>query len=340
MNDAVDMQKQAGKVLAHVAGYVGLRTIEMGLNHGLFETLAGRSEGLTPEQLAAEKGIDEFYAGVWCRAAYAAEVLELSGPGSYVLAPGMDKLLLDADFPGHIGAIPRVMVQPEMFDNFSDRFSSGERTWWDRVGPDWIAAVSGTGRPFYTRLVPAGLDRVPGLTDSMAGGGSILELACGAGIGLVRLANAYPDAEIVGLDGDNYSLNLATRLLTDAGVVSRARLIESSFEDLDEKDRYDVAINNISMHECRDIDKATSNVYDALKPGGIFVISDFPFPSSDEGLRTVPARIMTGIQFFEAQIDDQLMSVDDYVELLGKHGFRDVDSFQITPVHAVIHGRK
>ncbi len=51
-------------------------------------------------------------------------------------------------------------------------------------------------------------------------------------------------------------------------------------------------------------------------------------------------RIMTGVQFFEAQIDDQVLSVDDYVTLLGKHGFGDVDWFEITPVHAVIHGRK
>ena len=340
MDDAIDMKRQAGKVLSHVAGYVGMRTIEIGLTHGLFEALAKHAVGLTPEQLAAEKSVDEFYVGVWCRAAYAAEVLESPGSGRYTLAPGMDKLLLDEDFPGYLGAIPSVMLQPEMFDHFSERLPSGERTWWDRTSPEWIAAVSGTGRSFYTRLVPGGLERVPGLPDRLGSGSSIIELACGAGIGLARLARAFPEADIVGLDGDAYSLNLTTRRLTEEGLVGRARLIESSLEGLDETDRYDVAINNISMHECRDIDNATANVYRALKPGGTFVISDFPFPSSEEGLRTVPGRIMTGIQFFEGQIDDQLLSVEDYVTLLGKHGFREIGSFEITPVHAVVHGRK
>ena len=340
MNDPIDMKAQAGKVLGHVAGYVGLRTIEIGLKHGLFEALAAHAVGLTPEQLAKEKSIDEFYAGVWCRAAYAAEVLESAGSGRYVLAPGMEQLLLDIDFPGYIGAIPEVMVQPEMFDQFSDRLPTGERTWWDRVGPEWISAVSGTGRSFYTRLVPGGLQRVPGLTERLSAGGDILELACGAGIGLARLATAFPNSGIAGLDGDAYSLSLATRLLTDQGLVDRTRLIESSVEDLDETDRYDAVINNISMHECRDIDRATANVHRALKPGGTFVISDFPFPVTEEGLRTVAGRIMTGIQYFEAQIEDQLLSVDDYITLLGKHGFREVDWFEITPVHAVVYGRK
>ncbi|MCI0814893.1 MAG: hypothetical protein J4N71_07460, partial [Chloroflexi bacterium] len=97
---------------------------------------------------------------------------------------------------------------------------------------------------------------------------------------------------------------------------------------------------SISMHECRDIEKVTANVHGALKPGGCFVISDFPFPETVEETRTVPARIMSGIQFFEALIDDQLLPTSDYVSLLKRHDFKDVDAFDITPVHAVTHGRK
>ena len=97
--------------------------------------------------------------------------------------------------------------------------------------------------------------------------------------------------------------------------------------------------NNISMHECRDIDAVTANVHAALEPGGWFVISDLPFPESADGLQTVPGRIMTGIQFWEAQIDDRLLPRRVYEELLPRHGFRNVGAFELTPVHAVTHGR-
>jgi len=107
-------------------------------------------------------------------------------------------------------------------------------------------------------------------------------------------------------------------------LLDRATLIQSPLEDLNINEEYDLVINNISMHECRDIEKVTANIYRALKTGGYFVISDFSFPESTEDCRTVPARIMCGIQFFEAHIDDQLLPVKAYLELLNRHGFKSI----------------
>jgi hypothetical protein len=65
------------------------------------------------------------------------------------------------------------------------------------------------------------------------------------------------------------------------------------------------------------------------------VISDFPFPDTDEGLRSVPGRVMGAIQFFEAQIDDQLLPRAYYDTLLARHGFTDPGSASLTPMHAL-----
>ncbi len=70
------------------------------------------------------------------------------------------------------------------------------------------------------------------------------------------------------------------------------------------------------------------------------MISDFPFPDTDEALRSVPGRIMTGIQFFEAQIDDQLLPRSYYDGLLRRHGFTDLGSAALTPMHAITWGRR
>ena len=331
---------QAGKLLSQVAGYVGVRTIEMGLRLGLVEAIAKHAGGLTPEALAAATHLDPFYVQVWCRGAYAADALDMGDDGAYRLAPHMATLLLDDSSPAYIGAMFAVMVQPEIFDRFAERLPTGERLWWDQCSPDWIRAVSGTGRAFYNRLIPAGLGRVPGLPERLAAGARVLELACGAGIGLVKLARAYPSCTFVGLDGDAYSLELAQQNLRQAGLDGSVELVHSTLEDLDRDGEFDVVLINISMHECRDIEKVTANVRRALRPDGYFVISDFPFPDSPSGLRTVPGRIMSGIQFFEALIDDQLLPTRAYLDLLRRHGFRDEDAFEITPVHAVTHGQK
>lgn len=334
------IQQQAGKLLSHVAGLVAHRTIEMGLRHGLIEAVAQNGGEITAEDLAEAAGLDPFYVGVWCRGAVGAEVLDATESGAYRLAPGMEPLLLNQDFPGWLGGVFEVMVQPEIFDQFSASLSSGERLWWDTVSAEFIDAVSYTSRPFYSRLLAGGFERVPGLTQKLAAGARVAEIACGTGRGLVRIASAYPASTFVAVDGDQHSLDLARGVFQEGGVLDRIGMVESTLEEWSADGEFDAVLINVSMHECRDIDQVTTNVLRALKPGGVFVISDFPFPEGAEGLRALPARVMSGIQYFEALIGDQLMSTRYFVELLKQHGFREVEGVEIAPVHNLIYGTK
>ena len=145
---------------------------------------------------------------------------------------------------------------------------------------------------------------------------------------------------MVGVDGDAGYLKIAADRIGQAGLRDRVSLVHSPLEDISDREQYDLVLINISMHECRDIDRVARNVFQALRPGGRFVISDFPFPASTAETRTVPARLMCGIQFFEAQIGAQLMPTQAFVDLLNRHGFRDVGSLDLTPVHALTYGRK
>jgi len=357
MTTTSELKQQTGKVLTHVAGYVSMRTIEIGLSSGLIGELASHANGLTVPGLAERCELDPFYVRVWCRSAYAAEVLELHEATStegydpqsraftapaeqrYTLAAHMAAVLLDETHPDYIGGIPTVMVQREIFDAFAERLTSGERSWWDKCSPEFIDGVSGAGLPYYTRMIPGGLSRIPGLEQRLRSGAAVTELSSAAGRGLAMLAKHFPKCQLTGVHGDAYSLELASKRIADAGLGDRTTLVQSTLEDFDVIDQ-DVVFINISMHECRDIDKVTANVSRALRPGGVFVISDFPFPESTTDCRTVPARIMSGIQFFEALMDDQLMATSAFVNQLARHGFDDVASFDITSTHVVIHGTK
>ncbi len=65
--------------------------------------------------------------------------------------------------------------------------------------------------------------------------------------------------------------------IRQTGLQDRVSLKCSMLEEIDANEGFDVAIINISMHECRDIEEVTSNIYRALKPDGYFVISIFRF---------------------------------------------------------------
>ena len=130
------------------------------------------------------------------------------------------------------------------------------------------------------------------------------------------MAKAYPQSSFVGVDGDSFSLQLAGESIREIGLEGKVSLTRSTLEEFSADGEFDMVLNNISMHECRDIDRVTRNVHQALRPEGYFIISDFPFPESVEECPTVPAKIMSGTQFFEALKDDQLRSKQAYIELL------------------------
>jgi SAM-dependent methyltransferase len=339
------LAQQAPLLLGHAAGYVAHRTIAIGLRAGMIRALADAPAGLTADGLADRLELDAFYVSVWCRSALAAGVCEraserASDGDRWRLAPHVGTLLLDTGSPAYVGGVFPLMEEPEVFGRFERSLPTGERMWWDQTSPEWLARVTGTGTPFYTRLVPGGLSTVPGLAERLEAGATIVDSACGTGIGLVRLARTWPACRVIGVDGDQSSIELAADRIAEAGLADRVSLVHSPLEDFRLDEPATLVVNNISMHECRDIDVVADRVMAALEPGGWFVISDFPFPDTDEGLRTTPGRVMCGIQFFEAQIDDQLLPRAAYDELLTKHGFTGLGTTTLTPMHALTWGRR
>jgi SAM-dependent methyltransferase len=333
------LAEQAPLLLGHAAGYAAHRTIAIGLRAGLIRALAGAPDGLTTDGLADRLELDAFYVSVWCRSALAAGVCERDDD-RWRLGPHVATLLLDTGSPAYMGGVFLLMEEPEVFGRFERSLATGERMWWDQTSPEWLTRVTGTGTPFYTRLVPGGLTTVPGLAERLEAGGTIVDSACGTGTGLVRLARTWPHSRVIGVDGDAASLEMAKERLAEAGLSDRVSLVCSPLEDFRLDEPAALVVNNISMHECRDIDQVAAKVMAALEPGGWFVISDFPFPDTDAGLRTTPGRVMCGIQFFEAQIDDQLLPRAAYDELLARHGFTGLGSATLTPMHALTWGRR
>ncbi|MHA2363400.1 MAG: class I SAM-dependent methyltransferase [Candidatus Hodarchaeales archaeon] len=337
-----DVKTKAKKLLTDISGYISVQTMGIGLELGLFNEISNHPNGISIDSLAEIKGLDPFYLNVWIKSAYGSELIESNGDDKFNLASHVEKLLLDRDFPGFIGGIPVVMLQPEMFGTFSSNMQSGERTWWDKTSNKWIKSVIETTRPMYTRMLNVGFAKIPGLEEKLNETSHVMELASGSGDGLVRTALKYKNSTFVGVDGDDYSLELAKEATNELNLNERVSYKKSMFEDIGDhyNEDFDVVIINASIHEARDLEKVISAVYKSLKKGGYFVISDFPYPEDLEGLRTIPARIMTGIQFFESQIDDLLLPTQHYINLLNNKGFTKIGSFDLTPTHMVVFGRK
>jgi hypothetical protein len=92
--------------------------------------------------------------------------------------------------------------------------------------------------------------------------------------------------------------------------------------------------------ECRDIDTATQRVLEALAPGGICADLRLPVPGHRRGLAHHARSDHAGIQYFEAQIDDQLVPRARNDDVLQRNGFVDLGNHTIMPVHALTWARR
>jgi SAM-dependent methyltransferase len=332
------VQEQTSVVLTHAAGYASHRTIAIGLRSGLLEALAASGHA-TPDELAERLGMDPFYVSVWCRAAFAAGVCERDGD-RYRLAAHMATLLLDTGSPAYAGGVFTVLEQPEMFGRFEDKLASGERLWWDQTSPDWIAGVTRTGTPFYTRLIPGGLQQIPGLPERLAAGATVVDSACGTGIGLVRLAHHYPGCQVVGVDGDAHSIEQARKRIAKAGLAERVTLVCSPLEELRLEAPAALVVNN-NLHARGPRHRPGHRARPRLPgAGGLGRDLRLPVPRQRAEPAQRPRPHHGRHPVFEAQIDDQLLPRAAYDDLLSRHGFTGLGAFSLTPMHAVTYARR
>jgi SAM-dependent methyltransferase len=336
----IELTEQAAKILGPLSGTATVWAAELGLRLGVFQHLAARPDGATVDEVSDALGLDATYTHQILRSSFAGELLERDAD-RYRLAEHMGTLLLNADAPAYLGGAVRTFVAlRETYLDLREFARNGKTEWWGDFDPEWIDAVGENGQTYYRRMLNLVVPKLPAVAETLQHGARCLDLACGTCRGPAKFIDAFPRTHVTAVDCDRFTLEVAEREMKERGVVDRFTFVQSFIEDLAFDGGHDLAVINISLHEAKDIEKAVERVHAALDPGGAFLVSEFPFPEREEDCRTVPGRMMCGVQFFEAHIGCQLLPTSRFVELLEVAGFRDVGAIDVTPTHVVIHGTK
>lgn len=276
---------QALKIFDWAAGAASLRMAYYGLKHGLLVAIHNSEHGLTIDELAGQRAIDPRYLTAWAKTALAGELLDYDAEtGRFTMAPFMDSLLLDdEDFHYQAGLVYNHAVESRLADRVSDAFTSGEGIPFADYGQEMVETIHAFSKAAYELFLPSVLlPVVPGLRDRLSSGGTILELGCGAGAGLVSLARCFPQCTITGLDPDPTSIAMARQRIEDAGFGDRVHAEEMRAEDLTSEDSFDFIYTQISLHEMDDARVVLVNARNALRDGGTLLITEIRGPESIE----------------------------------------------------------
>lgn len=106
--------------------------------------------------------------------------------------------------------------------------------------------------------------------------GKLVDIGCGAGNVLVKIAKAMPDLDLYGVDMSIEILELARNKAKKEGVKNKIEFKPGSGENLPFEDNsIDYVVSTLSLHHWLNPDQVFKQVERVLKPDGVFLIFDF-----------------------------------------------------------------
>ena len=267
----------AERLFASTLGALEMYTVYIGDRLGWYQSL--RADGpATPTELATRTATHPRYAREWLeqQAVYGLLSAEDGDERRYTLPPGAAEVLTDDDSLSYLGPLGRMLAavgaqMPELLD----AYRNGGGVSWDELGPDAREGQAAVNRPLFLHSLPDTL-RTSELDPVLRSPGArILDVGCGAGWSSIALARAYPDAEIVGVDVDAPSIELARHNAASAGAPRGLTFRTTDAGTLHGEDgSYDAAFAFECVHDMARPVEVLTAVRRALRPDGVAVVVD------------------------------------------------------------------
>ncbi|MEA2277259.1 MAG: hypothetical protein QOI62_3028 [Solirubrobacteraceae bacterium] len=312
-------QSLVDDIVGYYGGFFGTWLIAIGRQSGILEALRDHGEA-SPQELAERLGYAESYVATWCRGAYAFKLVDHSA-GRFSLPAEAATVLLDSTNPSFMGGRGEFfsMLRRD-FEMFPERMADGAPYPMAERPAQVADTMQAATLPDAPNAVANVFPQLAGLEDALRGGGRILDAGCMLGGGLATFAEAFPEAELVGIDAVQRFIDGAGSRLGSRATVRRMDVREMPYED-----EFDLVWCNIALSHTWGADpEVIEALKRALKPGGWLVVSDVPHPATVEDLRSPSGRMFVGVTMYVSLLGPGLLTQDELLEKLGAGGFRQV----------------
>jgi 2-polyprenyl-3-methyl-5-hydroxy-6-metoxy-1,4-benzoquinol methylase len=263
---------------------IELVTVHLGHRLGLYDALAEHGP-CTSGPLAATAGLHERYAREWLEQQTTAELLEVDDPGGaadqrrYSLSPAAAEVVQNEESLAYLAPIGGFLVSVgQIFSQLMHAYRTGTGVAFGDYGTELRDMQGAFNRPAFSQLLA---------TEWLANGAPdvharlqaspparVLDVGCGYGWSTVALAKAYPNAQIVGVDLDEPSIDEARRHAKAAGVDDRITFTVGHAADSKLGDGFDVAFVFEAVHDMgRPVD-VLAQIRAACRDGAAVIVMD------------------------------------------------------------------
>ncbi len=251
--------------------------ISIGHRTRLFDTMSELPPA-TSAEVAKSAGLDERYVREWLGAMVTGQIVRFEPATKTFTLPedhaamltrdaGSDNLAVVTQFIAELGSVESKIV---------DCFENGGGVPYSEYHRFHEVMAEESGLSVLSSLESHVLPLVPELVAKLERGAAMLDVGCGRGLIIMRLAELYPQSHFTGIDLCHETISFAK------GEVARRRLTNVTLEvhdasDFDESARpeaFDIVATFDAIHDQAKPLSVLKGIHRTLKPDGIYLMQD------------------------------------------------------------------
>jgi 2-polyprenyl-3-methyl-5-hydroxy-6-metoxy-1,4-benzoquinol methylase len=249
--------------------------VSIGHRTALFDTM-NRLPPATSDEIAAAAGLNPRYVREWLGAMVTGGVVLYDpAPGHYHLpaehassltrAAAADNMAVFAQYIGELGRVE---------DDIVECFRKGGGVPYEKFTRFHEVMAEDSGQSVLSALESHILPLVPGLTSSLEHGIRVLDLGCGRGRILQRLAVTYPKSRFVGIDLSEEAIAYARTQAVGVGNVEYLIRDLSDFDRTADSDAFDLVTTFDAIHDQAKPLNVLKGIRRTLKQDGVYLMQD------------------------------------------------------------------
>nr|WP_239640423.1 class I SAM-dependent methyltransferase [Halogeometricum pallidum] len=241
---------------------------ELGLYAALDEAGA-----LTSAELAQETDTAERYVREWLRSQAAGGYITYNPEtDSYELSPEQAYVLANEESPVFMpGAFQLVASAAQIEPELREAFRTGEGIGWHEHDEDVFHGTERFFGPSYGAFLLDWVEALDGVDEKLQAGGRIADVGCGHGAPTIRMAEAYPNSTVVGIDYHEDSIDVARERAEAAGIADRVDFEVATASEYDGTD-YDLVTMFNCFHDMGDPVGVAAHIRETLAADGAWMI--------------------------------------------------------------------
>jgi 2-polyprenyl-3-methyl-5-hydroxy-6-metoxy-1,4-benzoquinol methylase len=251
--------------------------LSIGHRTGLFDAMRDQPP-LTSAELAARAGLDERYVREWLGAMVTSGIAE-TAPGSgrfrlptehaaFLTRPaGADNMAVFAQYVGVLGGVE---------DDVIECFRKGGGVPYSRYPRFHDVMAEDSGQSVMSSLESHILPLVDDLADRFDAGIRMLDVGCGQGRVMTRLAELFPKSRFVGMDLSTDATGAARRAASERGL-SNIEFVAVDLSDFDrtaEPEAFDFVTTFDAVHDQARPLNVLKGIHRTLRADGIYLMQE------------------------------------------------------------------